>query len=660
MADRVQRLLEAMIPELEDYRRRQLFSPSELHSIVEQRTQFEYRLQRTLPVKSDYLFYIRYELNLDALRRKRRQRAAASSAQSGSSKASVSDHAIRSRVAFLFERALRRFHTDAALWTEYVHFLRESGSHRLLSRVLPRMHLLHPGDAGLWLLEAQYHMDEGDVDAMRVTMQRALRLNAHSAPLWLRFFAHEIEYTAKVMERKRVLGINVREEDASTAADLDIRYKVGAPPAPSSSSSAPLTALDDVVLHARLPAVIFRNAIASPADKDRQYLVPRKKRKRGAAPPAPSTASLASSLAFRLAFLALIPSSANERFTLAAYEGRAGSALVAAFMEHNEKTYVRAVDFGPLIEEVYQSIEKDFPDVAEAWTVRAARVGQGHGGVERACAVFEEGVARGVRGLSKEYFAYLTEALEKPDAVGRSALVRRFEAAVEALRGKPPMDDDAVKLAAQLLQRLRRTSDARSLLAAACASSGRADLWLERIRLTSVPERQRLYDEALTRVDEAERYAVHVDRLQSLVQASPASSHSSVLAQFQAVLASCPHPSLVALYTDYLSSLLSSSVLTLSSLRVLVSSLPALPALASLHLIRLYLTHQAELDPSTASYIRSLWERVVSDDPSNVATWREWIRTEREHGEPRFAHQLLWRAAKHIPDSEHASLSQPS
>ena len=48
----------------------------EVRSIVRKRTQFEYAVRRRAPVLVDFLRYAQYEMNLDALRKKRRNRLA--------------------------------------------------------------------------------------------------------------------------------------------------------------------------------------------------------------------------------------------------------------------------------------------------------------------------------------------------------------------------------------------------------------------------------------------------------------------------------------------------------------------------------------------------------------------------------------------------------
>ena len=55
MADTVRGLMEAMVPELEDYERRGYFSRTEIASIVQRRQHFEYQLRRRNAVLVDYL-----------------------------------------------------------------------------------------------------------------------------------------------------------------------------------------------------------------------------------------------------------------------------------------------------------------------------------------------------------------------------------------------------------------------------------------------------------------------------------------------------------------------------------------------------------------------------------------------------------------------------
>jgi hypothetical protein len=55
MADTVRYLMEEMLPELEDMRRKRYFSKAELKEVVRRRQEFEYQLKRKAALKEDFL-----------------------------------------------------------------------------------------------------------------------------------------------------------------------------------------------------------------------------------------------------------------------------------------------------------------------------------------------------------------------------------------------------------------------------------------------------------------------------------------------------------------------------------------------------------------------------------------------------------------------------
>lgn len=103
MGDLIQRLMEEMIPELEDLQAKKIFSPSEIKVIVKKRTDFEYRIKAKIPHLPDFLRYIQYEVNLERLRVKRKEKLPAPM------QPSASDVSSNRRVSFIFDRALRKF-----------------------------------------------------------------------------------------------------------------------------------------------------------------------------------------------------------------------------------------------------------------------------------------------------------------------------------------------------------------------------------------------------------------------------------------------------------------------------------------------------------------------------------------------------------------------
>lgn len=128
MADVVQYRLERMVDELDDLEQRGLFSRREIAEIVKQRRKFEYRLKRPSPLKQDFLAYIEYETQLDALRRLRKKLLVAQESRNEGNKKkkkkSKSDIAGVLRIMEIYELALKRYKGDIDLWFRYLEFCR--------------------------------------------------------------------------------------------------------------------------------------------------------------------------------------------------------------------------------------------------------------------------------------------------------------------------------------------------------------------------------------------------------------------------------------------------------------------------------------------------------------------------------------------------------
>ncbi|KAJ1822479.1 U3 snoRNP protein [Coemansia sp. RSA 2599] len=218
MAEAVQYQLERMVPELEDLERRSLFTKSELKAIVKKRTNFEYSLKRRKAPCASYLRYIEYEMNVDALRTKRKQRMK----QMGQ-KITLSDYSITQRIISIYERALIRHRGNVALWIQYIDFLgsrvsgdAEQGYARALAKVYARAIMAHPYGEELWVGAAAHELESNvNGHGARALLQRALRVNPKSQKLWIEYFRLEVMLVEKIRARRRVLGID------GSAADKD-------------------------------------------------------------------------------------------------------------------------------------------------------------------------------------------------------------------------------------------------------------------------------------------------------------------------------------------------------------------------------------------------------------------------------------------------------
>jgi len=122
MADKVEAVMEKMTDELQYYIQQELFSKREVKKIVKERRNHEYRMQRK---DASLLFFtdsILFEKKLDKLRLKRKRKHMGEK-EGGRQKILLLDHSIKKRVMYLYDRALRKYKLNIALWKEYMEYL---------------------------------------------------------------------------------------------------------------------------------------------------------------------------------------------------------------------------------------------------------------------------------------------------------------------------------------------------------------------------------------------------------------------------------------------------------------------------------------------------------------------------------------------------------
>lgn len=132
MADDVERILERTIPALQDLVQRRIMTIDEAKSMVEQRRHHEYRLQRRAARKVDFARYIAFELKLDELRKLRKKRLHLV-------KQTTSDFAQISHIYFIFERAVKKFQGDPAMWMQFIDFCITQRAEKKLHTLFPRV-----------------------------------------------------------------------------------------------------------------------------------------------------------------------------------------------------------------------------------------------------------------------------------------------------------------------------------------------------------------------------------------------------------------------------------------------------------------------------------------------------------------------------------------
>ncbi|KIW74755.1 hypothetical protein Z517_11525 [Fonsecaea pedrosoi CBS 271.37] len=203
-SDKARFFLEQSIPELKEYERKSIFSAEEITSIARKRSDFEHKINARGSTPADFARYAEFEINVDALRRKRVKRLGVKSTA----------HNGKRRIFFVFDRGTRKHPGDIGLWMEAIDFARKQRAYKKLQEMLTQILRLHPTKSDLWIHAAQHAMeDNGDITEARSYMQRGLRFCRGSKAMWLEYARLEMSYIAKIHLRREVLGITTGKPD---------------------------------------------------------------------------------------------------------------------------------------------------------------------------------------------------------------------------------------------------------------------------------------------------------------------------------------------------------------------------------------------------------------------------------------------------------------
>jgi U3 small nucleolar RNA-associated protein 6 len=228
-SDKARFYLEQSVPELKEYERKKIFTTvryrisllcsrrltkvqPEVTSIARKRSDFEHKLNARGSHPSDYARYAEFEVNVDALRRKRVRRLGIKAPA----------HNGQRRIFFILDRGTRKFPGDIALWMQSIEYARKQKAHKKLLQIFTSVLRLHPTKPDLWIYAAQFAIDaHADMTEARSYMQRGLRFCKNSKKMWLEYAKLEILYIAKIAARRRVLGIDGNRTSEAAADSPD-------------------------------------------------------------------------------------------------------------------------------------------------------------------------------------------------------------------------------------------------------------------------------------------------------------------------------------------------------------------------------------------------------------------------------------------------------
>ncbi|KAL7269408.1 U3 snoRNP protein [Rhizina undulata] len=264
MADKARYFLEQSVPELQELEKKKIFTKEELSAITKKRSDFEHRINASGCKPADFTRYAEYEMNLEALCRKRTRRLGLKSRI----------HFGQRRIFFILERATRKFYGDVTLWMQYIEYAKKEKAPKILAKVFSSALKMHPTKPELWIYAAKHAMEENaDMTEARSHMQRGLRFNKYSKLMWLEYAKLEMVFIAKVLARRRLLGIDQPIPESAEEKDDDDESMLSLPtitaeeidPTLKKDQSLDTMALENVdtnpALNGAIASAIFESAM---------------------------------------------------------------------------------------------------------------------------------------------------------------------------------------------------------------------------------------------------------------------------------------------------------------------------------------------------------------------------------------------------------------
>jgi U3 small nucleolar RNA-associated protein 6 len=204
MSDKARYALERSIPELEDLEKKGLFNRKEINMIVRRRTDFEHRIAGRGSKPRDYLAYVKFEKNVDRLRKKRVERLKEVIDRTPS----VSTWAISSRILFIFQRGTNKYPSSMELWAGYLKYARKQESVKVVYDVYSKLLSLQPRNIDVWLSGAKWEFEYNkNVKGARALFKRCLRFNIEEERVWIEFIKFELNYLSKLLARRKLLQL---------------------------------------------------------------------------------------------------------------------------------------------------------------------------------------------------------------------------------------------------------------------------------------------------------------------------------------------------------------------------------------------------------------------------------------------------------------------
>ncbi|CAG5025073.1 unnamed protein product [Parnassius apollo] len=197
MAEQVNQRIEGMINELEQMRRTNLYEEDEIKEISRKRKEFEYRIQRRVKTKDDFVHYIAYELALledISLRRKQAKLT---------EKKNDIEYAIAKRLNKMFKQFIYRFQNEVDIYFEYIKFCISVGFDHAVSGIIGQMLQIHGDKPKMWQMASKWESKEqNNFENARGFLLKGIHRHPESDILYLDLFEIELMLAFKAEDEQ--------------------------------------------------------------------------------------------------------------------------------------------------------------------------------------------------------------------------------------------------------------------------------------------------------------------------------------------------------------------------------------------------------------------------------------------------------------------------
>jgi hypothetical protein len=245
--------LERMVPAMEEYLVKGIFTRDELHAIARQRANHEYKLVARPLLFVDARRAIDFELELDTR---------VANFLRDSPQQMRHRWAVIERVVHIYDIAVPQMQAPRErelLELQYLTFLRDFSRVAELSRYIAAELQRSPANIAVWVFAVEWELSKGSVDAARSLAQEALKHGAADPRAWVALLGVETHFVEHVARAAREADKTARAAPSAPAA----AGSAGTGAAARLAAANP--ALASVVIDGELVATARRAALQSPA-----------------------------------------------------------------------------------------------------------------------------------------------------------------------------------------------------------------------------------------------------------------------------------------------------------------------------------------------------------------------------------------------------------